>query len=147
MWRLCFVLLLFSFSLSESPPKGHQPSSSNRKSPWQSAKGRNRNCVSPLLPILQKPDQESPAANSPSSRGSSPSPTLRSNRSNRSRQSSASDPGSPDVLVEELLIEGQEKNGVFDFDLNNVGSNRNIKSFMMEVKRFVSFLSSPSHRS
>ncbi|XP_074513953.1 RING finger protein 17 [Sebastes fasciatus] len=98
--------------LSESPPKGHQPSSSNRKSPWQSAKGRNRNCVSPLLPILQKPDQESPAANSPSSRGSSPSPTLRSNRSNRSRQSSASDPGSPDVLVEELLIEGQEKNAL-----------------------------------
>ncbi|XP_075961117.1 RING finger protein 17 [Anarhichas minor] len=68
--------------LSESPPKDLQPSDSSRKSP----KGRNRNCVSP------EPDQESPGAISSPSRGS-----------NRS------DPGTPDVILEELLIEGQEK--------------------------------------
>ncbi|XP_054471060.1 RING finger protein 17 isoform X2 [Anoplopoma fimbria] len=89
--------------LSDSPPKGNQQSSSSRKSLWQSSKGKNKNCLSP------KPDQESPGAHSSSSsRGSSPTPAPR-RRSNRSRQSSTSDPGTPDVILEELLIEGKEK--------------------------------------
>ncbi|XP_034417580.1 RING finger protein 17 [Cyclopterus lumpus] len=58
----------------------------------QSAKERIRNSFSP------KPEQQSPAASRPSSRGSSPR-----------HRSATSEPESPDVIVEELLIEGQEK--------------------------------------
>ncbi|XP_068593149.1 RING finger protein 17 [Cebidichthys violaceus] len=72
--------------LSESPPKDHQQSDSSNKPPWQSAKGRSRNCVSP------KPEQQQSAGATGSS----------------SRGSNRSDPGTPDVILEELLVEGQE---------------------------------------
>ncbi|XP_056292563.1 RING finger protein 17-like [Pseudoliparis swirei] len=61
------------------------------------ATGRNRNCFSPT------PEQPSPAAIGPSSRGSAPW-----------RRSSTSQPVSPDVIVEELLIEGQETDPLAD---------------------------------
>ncbi|XP_023259049.1 RING finger protein 17 [Seriola lalandi dorsalis] len=92
--------------LSDSPPKGYQPG--NRKSPLQ--RGEGRKCVSPSrskTPSPQNPDKQSPGANSHSSRGSSPSPKPR-RRSNASRHSSGSDIGTPDVIIEELLEEGQE---------------------------------------
>ncbi|XP_022595844.1 RING finger protein 17 [Seriola dumerili] len=92
--------------LSDSPPKGYQPG--NRKSLLQ--RGEGRKCVSPSrskTPFPQNPDKESPGANSHSSRGSSPSPRPR-RRSNASRHSSGSDIGTPDVIIEELLEEGQE---------------------------------------
>ncbi|XP_031169903.1 RING finger protein 17 [Sander lucioperca] len=106
--------LMMEFSnpknLSESLPTDVQHGNSNRKSPWQSAKGSNRNCILPSrnkLPTPQNQDQESPGANSALSRGSSPSPTPR-RRPNLSCHNSASDHETPDVIVEELLIEEQE---------------------------------------
>nr|XP_033473084.1 RING finger protein 17 [Epinephelus lanceolatus]XP_033473085.1 RING finger protein 17 [Epinephelus lanceolatus] len=96
--------------LSESQPKGCQPVSYTRKAPWQSAEGRNRNFTSSSpkkLPSPKKTDQESPRANRPSSRSFSPSPRLR-RRFSRPHQSPPSDPGTPDVIVEELYDEGRE---------------------------------------
>ncbi|XP_040005066.1 RING finger protein 17 isoform X2 [Xiphias gladius] len=96
--------------LSEFPPKGYQPGSSNRKSPWQHAEGSNSNCIPPSrnrLPTPQKQDKGSAGASSPLSRGSSPSPKPR-RRSNHSCHSSGSDIGTPDVIIEELLDERQE---------------------------------------
>lgn len=117
MWHLCFkkVLLLFSFRLSESPPKGHQ-GNSNRKSPWKRAEDRNSNCIPPSrnkFPTPQKQEQERPGANSSSSRSSSPSPRPR-RRSSLSRHNSASDLRTPDVIIEELFDTGQE-HGVYGF--------------------------------
>eukprot|EP00064_Thunnus_orientalis_P004775 superscaffoldBa00000447_g4787 len=95
---------------SESPLKDHQPGISNRNSRWQHAEGRNSSCI-PLghnrPPNRQKQDQESLGTNSLSSRESSPSPRPR-RRSNLSRHSSVSDLGAPDVIIEELLDQGQE---------------------------------------
>ncbi|XP_042350877.1 RING finger protein 17-like [Plectropomus leopardus] len=90
-----------------TPPKTAQPVSSNRKSPWQHAEGRTRNYVSPIpakLSSPQKQDKESPVSNRPLSRGSSPSPRPR----RRFSRTSPSDPGTPDVIIEELLDEGRE---------------------------------------
>ncbi|XP_071337551.1 RING finger protein 17 [Trachinotus anak] len=94
--------------LSKTPPKGSHLGSSNRKSPLQRAEGRK--CMSPSRnkpPSPQKQDKESPGVYSHSSRGSSPSPRPRRG-SNTSSHSSGSDIGTPDVIVEELLEEGQE---------------------------------------
>uniref|UniRef100_A0A3B4Y300 Ring finger protein 17 n=1 Tax=Seriola lalandi dorsalis TaxID=1841481 RepID=A0A3B4Y300_SERLL len=105
-------------SLSDSPPKGYQPG--NRKSPLQ--RGEGRKCVSPSrskTPSPQNPDKQSPGANSHSSRGSSPSPKPR-RRSNASRHSSGSDIGTPDVIIEELLEEGQEHGVSLNLFLFNV---------------------------
>uniref|UniRef100_A0A4W6DQE7 Ring finger protein 17 n=1 Tax=Lates calcarifer TaxID=8187 RepID=A0A4W6DQE7_LATCA len=96
--------------LSDTPPKGYQPGSSNRKSPWQRAEGSNSNYILPSRnkhPSPQKQDKESTGANSPSSRGSPPSPRPR-RRSSFSRHSSGSDVATPDVIIEEFLDEGQE---------------------------------------
>ncbi|XP_070831610.1 RING finger protein 17 [Chaetodon trifascialis] len=85
--------------LSESPSKGHQPGNSTRKSSWQCAAGSNSNSTPPSRdkpPTPQKQYQESARANSLSPQSSCPS------------NSSASDPGSPDVIIEELLDEEQE---------------------------------------
>lgn len=105
---------VFSFSLSASPPKDYQAPGSNRKPPFQWVEGRKRECVSPQQgrpPSPQQKDQQSwAAADRPALRGcSSPSPRSR-RRSNRSRHSSSSDIGTPDVIIEGVLDEG-EKHG------------------------------------
>lgn len=64
----------------------------------------------------QKQGQESPRTNSPSPRDSSLSPRPR-RRSSLSRHSSGSDLGTPDVIIEEFLDEGQEK-GVWLFHMS-----------------------------
>ncbi|XP_051260855.1 RING finger protein 17 [Dicentrarchus labrax] len=51
--------------LSQSPPKGHQPGSSPRKSPWQRTEGRNSNSIPPSrnkFPRPKKHDQETQRA-------------------------------------------------------------------------------------
>lgn len=101
-------VVLFTFSLSESLPKGHQPGNFPRISPWQHSEGRHGSCTPPSrrkLPTPHKQDQESPGL---SSRGSSPCPRPR-HRSNLSRHSSTSDLGTPDVIIEELFDERQER--------------------------------------
>ncbi|XP_029315287.1 RING finger protein 17 [Cottoperca gobio] len=76
---------------SKSPHKGHDPINSNRKS--MSPSGDK-------LPTQQQQDRESSGGSSPSQ--------IPHGRSNWSRQSSASDSGTPDVIIEELLHERQE---------------------------------------
>ncbi|XP_035531967.1 RING finger protein 17 isoform X2 [Morone saxatilis] len=96
--------------LSESQPKGHQPGSSPRKPPWQRTEGRNSNSILPSrnkFPSPKKHDQETRRGNSSPLQGSSPSPRHR-HRSSLSRHSLASDLETPDVIIEELLDEGQE---------------------------------------
>ncbi|KAM8749037.1 RING finger protein 17 isoform 2-T3 [Acanthopagrus schlegelii] len=93
---------------SESLPKGHQPGNFPRISPRQYSEGRHGSCTPPTgrkLPTPHKQDKESPGL---SSRGSSPYPRPR-HRSSLSRHSSASDLGSPDVIIEELFDERQER--------------------------------------
>lgn len=63
-----------------------------------------------MFSMPQKKGQQSPRANSPSPQGSSPSPRPR-RRSSLSCKSLDSDLGTPDVIIEEFLDEGQE-NGV-----------------------------------
>ena len=109
-------VMLFPCSLSECPPKVHQPCNFTRKSPWQRAEGRNSNLTPPSrnkLPVPQKQDLETPEANSSSPRGSSPSPKPH-RRAGLSCHSSASDLGSPDVIIEEVLDREQE-HGVCGF--------------------------------
>ncbi|XP_035507554.2 RING finger protein 17 isoform X2 [Scophthalmus maximus] len=98
--------------LSASPPKDYQAPGSNRKPPFQWVEGRKRECVSPQQgrpPSPQQKDQQSwAAADRPALRGcSSPSPRSR-RRSNRSRHSSSSDIGTPDVIIEGVLDEGEK---------------------------------------
>ncbi|KAM7406894.1 hypothetical protein PAMA_002879 [Pampus argenteus] len=93
-----------------SPPKGHQPGISNRNSCWQHAEGTYSSSV-PLghsrSSTQKNMDQESLGISSPLSQDSSPSPRTHL-RSNLSRHSSASDLGTPDVIVEEILDQRQE---------------------------------------
>uniref|UniRef100_UPI0037E8DC3E RING finger protein 17 n=1 Tax=Semicossyphus pulcher TaxID=241346 RepID=UPI0037E8DC3E len=96
--------------LSESPPKEYQPGNSNKKSPWQRAEGRNRDCIPPSrnkLPSPQKQDQGSPRSNCSTPPGWSPSPKPR-RRSHFSPHSSASDLGTPDIIVEEIIEEDKQ---------------------------------------
>ncbi|XP_026232525.1 RING finger protein 17 isoform X2 [Anabas testudineus] len=96
--------------LSELPPKGFHSNSPNRKLPWQHAEGRNSNYMPTncgMFSMPQKKGQQSPRANSPSPQGSSPSPRPR-RRSSLSCKSLDSDLGTPDVIIEEFLDEGQE---------------------------------------
>ncbi|XP_069569519.1 RING finger protein 17 [Brachyistius frenatus] len=95
--------------LSESPPKGFQQSSSNRKSLWN-REGRDSSCVSlshtkRLSPLKQW--QEIPMATSPSSRVSSLSPRAHC-RLNLCLRKSASNLKDPDVVIEAFFEEGQE---------------------------------------
>nr|XP_004573086.1 RING finger protein 17 [Maylandia zebra] len=94
--------------LAQSPPKSYQPGRFGRKSHLKRPDGRNSRCIprSDKIHTPPKQRQQSPRANSPSSRGSSPSPRSRC-RFNLSRHSSASDLGSPDVIIEDFLDEGQ----------------------------------------
>ncbi|XP_060945080.1 RING finger protein 17 [Limanda limanda] len=92
-----------SKSLYESPPKGHQSSSINRKSPLYLTEGRKKNCTSPKrskLPSPQRQKQRSSGADSHSPRSSSTKP---------SHQSSNLDIGTPDVIIEELVDVEQQR--------------------------------------
>ncbi|XP_063353651.1 RING finger protein 17 [Pelmatolapia mariae] len=95
-------------SLAQSPPKNYQPGRFGRKSHLKRPDGRNSSCIprSDKIHAPPKQRQQSPRANSPSSRGSSPSPRSRC-RFNFSCHSSTSDLGSPDVIIEDFLDEGQ----------------------------------------
>ncbi|CAB1418936.1 unnamed protein product [Pleuronectes platessa] len=97
------ITMGFGVSLYESPPKGHQSSSINRKSPLYCAEGRKRICTSPnrgKLPSPQRQEQESCEADSHSPRSSSTKP---------SHHSSNLDIGTPDVIIEELVDVGQQR--------------------------------------
>ena len=101
----------FLFSLYESPPKGHQLGSINRKSPLYWTEGRKRNCTSPKggkLPSPQRQEQESRGADSHSPRSSSPSPRP-PRRTNLSHHGSNLDIGTPDIIIEELVDVGQQR--------------------------------------
>ncbi|XP_034430715.1 RING finger protein 17 isoform X2 [Hippoglossus hippoglossus] len=98
-------------NLYESPPKGHQSGSINRKSPLYWTEGRKRNCTSPKrgkLPSPQRQEQESRGADSHSPQSSSPSPRP-PRRSNLSHHGSNLDLGAPDVIIEELVDVGQQR--------------------------------------
>lgn len=101
------------FSLSESQPRGHQPVTSTKEVPLQHAEDRKRNCSPPSRNKPPTPRKQNQEILKTVSTGLFPSPRPRC-RSSFSRHSLATNLGTPDVIIEEVLDERQHR-GVCDF--------------------------------